>query len=349
MAYDMNHARQHPEVAGWAFGALDPGDARAFEEHLRSCDQCQAALAEFQPVARALGQAAPAVAAPDDLEARTVAAVQQAATAASRSEPRQVLARASRRWHSSWNNRLLAVASAAVGAAVTAAAFVGFDISGLNTPAAAATANLRAVPGQTGSALATARHTSGGWMVKLTVENLPKLGSGQFYECWYAGPDNRPGHPQLITAGTFDSSNGTVTMWSAADPAKFPTIQITIEQAGDAGQHARSFSRAGRGSPSPPGAAGPPPRRGGVLHLPATCRPSGLHPRPMAWNAHAKDAGHPRSGFLGCPRVAGPPAALPPRRSWPRTVPVGGPRCALMKRPPDTSTRLRCGTTSSPA
>jgi anti-sigma-K factor RskA len=237
MAFDMNHARQHPEVAGWALGALDPGDAQAFEEHLRSCDQCQAALAEFEPVARAFGRAAPAVEPPGDLEARTVAAVQHAAAAAGRSETRQALARASRRWHASRNNRLLAVTSAAVGAALTAAAFVGFDISGLNTPAAAATANLHAVPGQTGSALATARQTSGGWMVKLTVENLPKLRSGQFYECWYAGPDNRPGHAQLITAGTFDSSNGTVTMWSAADPAKFPTIQITIEQAGDAGQH----------------------------------------------------------------------------------------------------------------
>jgi hypothetical protein len=69
---------------------------------------------------------------------------------------------------------------------------------------------------------------------------MPKLRSGQFYECWYAGPGNRPGHPDLITAGTFTGSpdgSATVQMWSAADPHSFPVMQITIEQPGDAGQH----------------------------------------------------------------------------------------------------------------
>jgi hypothetical protein len=69
---------------------------------------------------------------------------------------------------------------------------------------------------------------------------MPKLGSGQFYECWYAGPGNRPGHPDLITAGTFTVSpdgSATVQMWSAANPQTFPEMQITMELPGDGGQH----------------------------------------------------------------------------------------------------------------
>ena len=63
------------------------------------------------------------------------------------------------------------------------------------------------------------------------MKDLPKLRNGQFYECWYAGQNNRRGNPELITAGTFAASNGTFNMWSAADPAKFKTMQITAEQA----------------------------------------------------------------------------------------------------------------------
>ena len=69
---------------------------------------------------------------------------------------------------------------------------------------------------------------------------MPKLKPGQFYECWYAGPGNQPGHPDLITAGTFTVSpdgSATVQMWSAADPRGFPVMQITAELPGDAGQH----------------------------------------------------------------------------------------------------------------
>jgi hypothetical protein len=76
-----------------------------------------------------------------------------------------------------------------------------------------------------------------GWAIELTVKHLPKLEPGQFYECWYAGPGNRPGNLQLITAGTFITSNGTLNMWSAADPAKFKIMQISTEQPGDASQH----------------------------------------------------------------------------------------------------------------
>jgi hypothetical protein len=111
------------------------------------------------------------------------------------------------------------------------------QLFGLTAPALAATISLHAMHGASGSGQAVARHANGGWEIQLTVKHLPKLGTGQFYECWYAGPGNRPGHPELITAGTFASSGATVHMWSAANPAEFTIMQITIEQPGDASQH----------------------------------------------------------------------------------------------------------------
>lgn len=50
------------------------------------------------------------------------------------------------------------------------------------------------------------------------------------------------GHPELITAGTFvvdRSGSQTINMWSAADPAQFKVMQITLEQPGDASQHGK--------------------------------------------------------------------------------------------------------------
>jgi len=52
----------------------------------------------------------------------------------------------------------------------------------------------------------------------------------------------RPGRPDLITAGTFTVASGgshTFSMWSAADPASFKVMQITLEQAGDVSQHGK--------------------------------------------------------------------------------------------------------------
>ena len=138
-----------------------------------------------------------------------------------------------RRWSP---RRTLSAAAAAVVAAVAAIAL----ILASSAPALAFTIPLHPGHGSTASGQAVPHHTANGWSIALTLHGMPKPKPGQFYECWYAGPDNRPGHPDLITAGTFTVSpdgSATVQMWSAADPRSFPVMQITAEQAGDAGQH----------------------------------------------------------------------------------------------------------------
>jgi hypothetical protein len=283
MPYDVKHALDHAEVAGWVLGVLDADDARDFQAHLLGCDQCQAAVAEFEPVAQGLKHAAPAVEPPADLAAKTLAAVQHAILAgrpptaapaanavpapqpapardaaldkatrldiirpqAGTPEPDRFTpekakpGKASRWWHIHWSGPLFPVATALAAAAVTAAAFIAVQTLAFAGPAVAATFSLRAPHDKAASGTATVRHHDGGWEIQLTVEHLPALRPDQFYECWYEGAGNQPGHPNLITAGTFvvnHSGSGTFTMWSAANPAKFQTMQITAEQPGDTGQ-----------------------------------------------------------------------------------------------------------------
>ena len=109
-----------------------------------------------------------------------------------------------------------------------------------SAPAKAYIIPLHSPSGGTASGQAIARYTADGWSIQLTAYRLADLGPGQFYECWYAGPGNSPGHPDLITAGTFTvgrNGSATVQMWSAADPGTFPAMQITAERAGDGGRH----------------------------------------------------------------------------------------------------------------
>ena len=222
----------HPDAAGWMLGVLDSEESGRFQTHLKSCPECQQAVAEFGSAAQLLKTALPGIQLADgpepspDLQARTLAQVQQAASKTARKAA----------WLR-WSPRRTLSAAAAVIA--TAAAAIALLLAS-SAPALAFTIPLHPQHGGTESGQAVAHHTDNGWSITLTVHGMPKLTSGQFYECWYAGPGNRPGHPDLITAGTFFvSSDGsaTVQMWSAANPRTFPVMQITTEQPGDAGQH----------------------------------------------------------------------------------------------------------------
>jgi len=217
----------HPEAAGWVLGILDGFDAERFAGHLRSCRDCQAAVAELGPAARMLHSAAPADVPPPGMRARTLASVAQAAAAAQPGDGRS-------RWRG-LNVRMLALA-----AAVVLAASVGAGLTLSRTPPAEAyTLALHSRSAQHVSGQAVVTHTDSGWSIQLTVDHLADLGKGGFYECWWVGPDNQPGHPDLISAGTFmvgPSGNATAHMWTAADPETYKAMQITAETTAGTGQ-----------------------------------------------------------------------------------------------------------------
>jgi len=240
----------HPDAVGWVLGVLEPEDADLFAEHLPSCADCRAVVEEFGPAARMLATAARAeppltVLPPADLQARTLAAVAQAAAADRRTDRRVRRAdlrvrRADRRadllrrWRD-WPVRVVSLAAAIV---VAAAVSAGFLLSG-SSPAQAYTTTLHpvAVAAAAPSGQTVETHTSNGWSVQLTAAHLPKLKSGQVYECWWSSRGS-----ELSSVGTFTvGSSGTVSvqMWTAADPDDFPTVQIAVENAGQANQLGR--------------------------------------------------------------------------------------------------------------
>ncbi len=217
----------HPEVAGWVLGTLDPDDAEWFAGHLPTCADCRAAVAEFGPAARLMVTAAPADLAPPGLQARILAGVARAVTEERRS----------RRWRG-WSSRMLALAAAVI---VAAGISLGLLLSG-GTPAESYALMLRSGTGLSASASGTVRQADSGWSVQLTALHLPALGSGQFYQCWWVGSGNGPGHPRLVSAGTFTvgtSGTATVQMWTAANPDDFSRVEITLDSAAQPGQPGR--------------------------------------------------------------------------------------------------------------
>jgi Anti-sigma-K factor rskA len=217
----------HPEVAGWVLGTLDPDDAEWFAGHLPSCQDCQAAVIEFGPTARLMATAAPADLAPPGLRARTLAGVSRAAT-----EDRR-----KRRWRG-WSTRMLALAA---GVIVAAGLSLGLLLS-RGTPVESYALMLHPGAGLSASASGTVRQADGGWSVQLTAAHLPEPGPGQFYQCWWIGSGNQPGHPRLVSAGTFTvgtSGTATVQMSTAADPDDFSTVEITLDSVAQPGQPGR--------------------------------------------------------------------------------------------------------------
>lgn len=227
----------HPEAAGWLLGALDPAETDVFRRHLPGCAHCQAAMTDLAPARRALRGFSPPVNPPPGLEARTVAAVLDAASRGQ--QPSQTAPKI--RWPRS-HARLLAATAVAAAIAVVAVLLTLRAPPPRTAAGSAAVIVLRSPSGAAASGRAVATRRAGGWSIRLTVRGLTKLRPGQFYECWYARPGTRPGHPQLITAGTFTTGprgSGSFTMWSAADPHAFKTMEITAERPGDARQHGR--------------------------------------------------------------------------------------------------------------
>ena len=254
-----------------------PATAGKSRRHLTSCPPCQGAEAGFGPLGLMLQHLPPALEPPPDLEARTIAGVLPAAAedragthvhqipgaapaAADTGSPTQAIqiplvsaepeaedgpggATAKIIRFPRWRGSVLFALAGALAAAIIAAVVV-LPAPGGGPAEAAVVIPLRSPTGGPAAGVALARHRPGGWSIELTVKDLPALAPGQFYECWHAGPGDRPGHRELITAGTFTvgrDGGGSFTMWSAANPHQFRTMQITAESPSGGGQHGQAI------------------------------------------------------------------------------------------------------------
>src|SRR2546423_5186362 len=95
----------HDLPAAYALDALEPDEARGYEEHLAGCERCREELAALQSTAGALAYAAPRARPPDELRGRILDAA--------RAERPNVAPLRTRSW-----TRPLAVAAAVAACAV---------------------------------------------------------------------------------------------------------------------------------------------------------------------------------------------------------------------------------------
>ncbi len=167
----------HTLSAPYALDALTPDDRAQFEEHLRTCDRCQADLAGLQDAAASLAFSVEGPAPPSALRA--------AILDAARAERPNVVPLRPRR-------TLTAVAAALAVAASVAAVGFGVWAASLHNSLSSSRDAVR-VLGDPAS-----RHLPvGGSRGELVVApsgqavlavRLPKLPSGKTYEAWIAGP-----------------------------------------------------------------------------------------------------------------------------------------------------------------
>ena len=127
-------------------------------------------------------------------------------------------------------------AATAAAVAVVAAAGLGFALTEAAAPVLEAyTTSLHHGLGAAGSGQAVASPEQGGWSVAMTASHLEQLPSDEYYQCLYLGPGNRPGHPDVIAGGSFTVGAGgsaSIQMWTAANPAVFPTMEVVVEKLG---------------------------------------------------------------------------------------------------------------------
>jgi len=224
---------EHADAAGWVLGVLDPEESDRFETHLESCPECQQTVAEFGSAAQMLKSVLPGVQLaegpepPPDLQVRTLAKVAEAASKS----------RHNGRWRG-WSTRMLALAASVIVIVAAAGTTIGLLLSG---GTAAQTYALAMHPGRgfSASGSGTIRQVGRNWSLQLTADHLPEPGSGHFYQCWWFGAGNRPGHPSRVSAGTFTvgpSGTASVQMSTAANPDEFPEVEITLDSATQPGQ-----------------------------------------------------------------------------------------------------------------
>ena len=221
----------HDDLALYVMGALE--DPSEFEAHLETCDHCRAELVRLRGTLDVLDAGIVRTPAPIDLRARTLAAVRgteaaprptvQFEPAATRETEKAVSMRAARA------RRLRIASIVAIAALLAVVAGLGYRTFSRDDFTADRTIALSAATGGTGRGEAKIDDVDGGQVIELTVSGLPEAPAGMFYECWLVGAGDADDVQNRISAGTFRKGVGTLRMQSAADGAKYPTMDLTLE------------------------------------------------------------------------------------------------------------------------
>jgi anti-sigma-K factor RskA len=215
----VEHEGIHGLTAAYALDALDEGDERAYEEHLRSCERCREGLAALTEAATSLAYAVEAPAPPPGLRDRIL---EQA-----RAERSNVIPLRPRRWTAP----AAAVAAAAAVLAVALGAWAlslrgdldetrealdrERDVAAVVSRGDARSLDLAGADGR----LVVARDGE----AALLVSGLDEAPEARRYEMWVI----REGRPQ--SAGTFEVEDGRASVRLGREVSRGSTFAVTLE------------------------------------------------------------------------------------------------------------------------
>lgn len=160
------------DAAAYVLGALEPEEARAFREHLGTCESCRALVGELSMVTDALPIAAAPVPVPAGARRRLMRAIRDDARQASADGP----SARTPRWFGTVSLRTGALMAASAAAAILAAVAV---VIGPGSGGGATVIRAQ-VQGISGSAQLRMQSEH----AALLVKHLAAPGRGQIYEVW---------------------------------------------------------------------------------------------------------------------------------------------------------------------
>jgi anti-sigma factor RsiW len=200
----------HTLSAPYALDALTPDERAEFEEHLRTCDRCQAELAGLQDAAAALAFSVDGPAPPSALRA----AILDAARA---ERPNVVPLRPRRTFTSVAAAFAVAASAAAVGFGVWAASLHNSLSTSRDAVRVLADPASRRLPvgGSRGELVVAPSGQA------VLAVRLPKLPSGKTYEAWIA-------NPAVKRAGQFDGGAFTLPR----NVMHGAQVMVTVERSG---------------------------------------------------------------------------------------------------------------------
>jgi anti-sigma-K factor RskA len=219
------HPSPHPDLAGYLLGRLEPEEEESFRHHLATCATCRTQLEELSALPGLLEQAAAPFEVPDDLQAKTMAAIEREAAPARRPE----------------RARLLRVGAAvSVAAALVVALVLGIQIGRSQRPPLSAPVQgdlemqevLRNPSNPSRTGFAEVRHVGTERVVYFRSSELGRLPRGEYYELWFVGPGDARAKPNRVSAGTFTPDSrgrARIVLTVAIDPADYTIISVSVE------------------------------------------------------------------------------------------------------------------------
>jgi anti-sigma-K factor RskA len=196
---DTRHDRHRDDLAAYALGALDEGEAEELRAHLEHCDECRQHLRWLQPAVDLLPRAVTQLEPPPKLRKRLMSTVRAEVRAKTREtrEPRR---------RREWRAVLLRPATAVAAGTLLVAGAVGGYL--LHQPAENRASNYAAVPTKPSSTASGTLERQDGSGI-LHVDGMPALARNQVYETWIQR-DGRVEPSSLFTLGHNGSGDAAI-------------------------------------------------------------------------------------------------------------------------------------------